>query len=506
MVFLPVRGFAQYLDSLTISQIFQNQSISSIFASLEETYDLKFYYAWDEQPLDSYSYAFEGDSLHRVIQQVLEPTALSYLTYQDHLIIIGPREEIEQDYAINYYSVLAKTLNSSEDKEAETNFSVGSLALLNPSGRAEITVRVIAEELDSPLENVKVSFEENAFQVETDNRGIFEINLPAGTYHFILERLGYDSRVVPVSIFSDGILELKMSSKTYELETIVMEAESPEEILNSAQIGITRLNMEKIRKLPTFLGEVDVVKGLLLQPGVTTVGEASTGFNVRGGNSDQNLLLQDGAIIFNASHALGLFSTFNTDLVQRVNLYKGNIPSRYGGRVASVLDVKLRSGSYNKWLLNGGLGPVSGRLSLEGPIVKDKTSLLLGFRSTYSDWILNRINNPDVQNSSAFFLDGNVKLSHRINDQTQLALSAYYSEDDFSFAEDFGFAYQTQLASAEWITQWESSWRSEFALVGSQYESTQKDLRGDNAANWTTGIQYLQAKEVLSTLSFPMYT
>ncbi len=495
--------FSQNEDDPLISATFQSQNLNEIFSSLESSYPAKFYWTIDDLPSEKYTFSFEDMTLIEVLEKVLAPTDLSFLIYRDFLVVVAPREEIQKEYSINYYSVWAESLNKGPEEEREEQTIVGQIDLLKPDGRALITGRVLAKESGNPLENARVSLKENAFQVETDSRGVFQVNLPAGEYHFIIERLGYDSREVKAYIYSDGTLELPISSKTYELETVVMEAVSPEEVLNSAQIGVTRLNMERIRKLPSFLGEVDVVKGLLLQPGVTTVGEASTGFNVRGGNADQNLLLQDGAMIFNSSHALGLFSTFNTDLVQQVNLYKGNIPAKYGGRIASVLDVKLKNGSYNKWLLSGGIGPVSSRLSLEGPLIKDKTSILLGLRSTYSDWVLQRVNNPDVQNSSAFFLDGNIKISHRLNDITQLSLSGYYSEDDFSFAEDFGFAYQTQLANLELVSQWESSLRSEFSLVGSQYESTQKDITGDDASNWTTGLQYLQLKEILSHQLFP---
>ena len=502
-VFLSRLCFSQNEGNSLITANFQNQNLEEVFSSLERTYPIKFIWTVGELPSGRYTFSFEKRSLSEVLEKVLASTDLSFLIYRDYLVIIAPREEIQQDYAINYYAVWAESLNSRSENEVKERTVVGQIELLKSDGRALITGRVLAEESGTPLENARVSLKENAFQVETDIRGVFQVNLPAGEYHFVIERLGYDSREVPVYIYSDGTLELPISSKTYELETVVMEAISSEEVLNSAQIGVTRLNMERIRKLPSFLGEVDVVKGLLLQPGVTTVGEASTGFNVRGGNADQNLLLQDGAMIFNSSHALGLFSTFNTDLVQQVNLYKGNIPAKYGGRIASVLDVKLKNGSYNKWLLSGGIGPVSSRLSLEGPLIKDKTSILLGLRSTYSDWVLQRVNNPDVQNSSAFFLDGNVKISHRLNDITQLSISGYYSEDDFSFAEDFGFAYQTQLANLELVSQWKSSLRSEFSLVGSQYESTQKDITGDDASNWTTGLQYVQLKEILSRQLFP---
>ena len=485
-------------DSLYVSLSVKDKTLEEILKSLEETLPIYILQATPQLPEGTFSYEFSQEPLQEALNEILASTELGAIFYRNYAIILAPKSEIEQDYSINYYSALTKGLNKAPDPVGKQWIEVGNLELLNPNGSALLTGRVQSGESQKELESVRVSLLENSFQIETNDKGVFQLNLPAGEYTFLFERLGYDSKVLPVQILSDGVLEIDLSPKTYELETVVVEAESPEEVLNSAQIGITRLSMEKIRKLPSFLGEVDVVKGLLLQPGVSTVGEASNGFNVRGGNADQNLALQDGAMLFNTSHALGLFSSFNTDLVQEVNLYKGNIPAEYGGRIASVLDVKLKSGSYTKWLLNGGIGPVSGRLSLEGPLIKEKTSILLGVRSSYSDWILRQVNNPDVNNSSAFFIDGNVKISHQLNKSNQLNLTGYYSEDDFEFAQEFGFAYQSTAATAELLSRIGTSWRSEFQVVLSQYESTQKDFTGDNASNWTTGLDYLRVKEKLS--------
>ncbi|MEM6628876.1 MAG: carboxypeptidase-like regulatory domain-containing protein [Bacteroidota bacterium] len=496
-LFLSIHlGFSQN-DTLQVSLRIEDQTLEEILDALEQKYPITFLIASQDLPNQTFSYEFFQEPLRKVIAEILSPTEFGAIFYRAYAVVIGPKEEIEQDYSINYYSVLSEELNNKPEPTETQRIAVGKLELLKPDGRAFVTGRVQSRESQKVLESARVSLLESPFQIETNAQGVFQVNLPAGTHTFLIERIGYDSELVPVQVLSDGVLEITLSTKTYELETVVVEAESPEEILGSAQVGITRLSIEKIRKLPSFLGEVDVVRGLLLQPGISTVGEASNGFNVRGGTTDQNLTLQDGAVLFNTSHALGLFSSFNSDLVREVSLYKGNIPAEYGGRIASVLDVKLKTGSYNKWLLNGGIGPVSGRLSLEGPLIKDKTSLLLGLRSSYSDWILRRINNPDINNSSAFFLDGNLKLSHQVNESHQVSLSGYFSEDDFDFAQEFGFSYQSTAATAEWLGRFGPSWRSEFQLGFSQFESTQRDFTGNNASNWTTGVDYIRFKEKL---------
>jgi len=184
-------------------------------------------------------------------------------------------------------------------------------------------------------------------------------------------------------------------------------------------------------------------------------------------------VLQDEGFIFNSSHALGFFSTFNADLIRSVELYKGSIPAQYGGRLASVLDVELRDGNFEQFKIKGGVGPVSSRISVEGPVVKGKSSFIGGFRSTYSDWILNIINVEEVKNSSAFFYDANLKYTHRLNKKNTLTLSGYASQDDFVFNQDFGFDYATRMGQLSLSSIFSDRAYNKFSFAASIYESTQ---------------------------------
>ncbi|MEL6925694.1 MAG: TonB-dependent receptor, partial [Bacteroidota bacterium] len=206
----------------------------------------------------------------------------------------------------------------------------------------------------------------------------------------------------------------------------------------------------------------------------------------------------DEGFIFNASHALGFFSTFNTDLISGVELYKGNIPAQFGGRLASVLDVQMRTGSFENWGIKGGVGPVSARFNFEGPIVKDKVALIGGFRSSYSDWILNQIKVREVQNSSAFFYDANLRVTTRLNDKNSLTLSGYATSDEFIYNNEFGFEYATMMGQLDFKTIFNEKTYNRFTVTASSYESAQIDLDSLDASRLDTEVSYIKAKEVLT--------
>lgn len=219
--------------------------------------------------------------------------------------------------------------------------------------------------------------------------------------------------------------------------------------VRSTTMGVQSIDIKTIKQVPVLFGEADVLRVVLSTPGVKTVGEASTGLNVRGGSTDQNLILFNEATIYNPAHFFGMFSAFNADLVKEVNLYKSSVPARYGGRLSSVLDIEGRQGDKSKYSGSAGIGLLTGKLTLEGPIVKDKTSFLLGARTTYADWLLKLL--PDeYENSTAGFYDVNLNLSHTINKSNELTATGYFSSDRFTLNNDTTFAYENKSVSLKW--------------------------------------------------------
>ena len=252
-----------------------------------------------------------------------------------------------------------------------------------------------------------------------------------------------------IALHADGKLNVEMQEDVRPLKEVVVEAEKLKNV-SGLVMGVEKLDIRTVKQVPTAFGEADVLKVVLTLPGVKSVGESSTGLNVRGGATDQNLILFNDATIYNPSHLFGFFSAFNPDAIKSVELYKNSLPAKYGGRLASVLEITGREGNKKEFAGSGGIGLISGRLTLEGPIVKDKTSFLVGGRTTYSDWLLKALPNKNMQNSRASFYDFNTTISHEINEKNSLLLSGYLSEDNFKLGTDTLYNYHNQNVSLRW--------------------------------------------------------
>jgi len=235
---------------------------------------------------------------------------------------------------------------------------------------------------------------------------------------------------------SDQNLDIELLESSNQLNEVVLRTEDSEDInLRKPQMSVSKLNVATIKQMPAVLGEIDIIKSIQLLPGVTNNGEGSSGFNVRGGSVDQNLVLLDETIIYNTSHLLGFFSVFNSDAIKDIKLYKGNIPARFGGRASSVLDVRQKDGNKKNFALTGGIGSVSTRLAVEGPIVKDRSSFLVAGRGSYAHLFLKL--SEDLKDNSAYFYDLNLKADYELNENNQLFLSGYFGRDVFTLNENF---------------------------------------------------------------------
>ncbi|MDH5603060.1 MAG: TonB-dependent receptor, partial [Cyclobacteriaceae bacterium] len=235
--------------------------------------------------------------------------------------------------------------------------------------------------------------------------GHYSLDVPYGTHELKISFIGYEDEIITINALSPGSLNVEIFEGSLELEEIVVTSEAEDINISNAQPGITKLSIQTIKNIPAFFGEVDVVKTMILLPGVSTAGEGASGFNVRGGDVGQNLILLDDAIIFNSSHLFGFFSVFHPDLVKDVTLYKGGIPSNFGGRLSSVMDVRLKDGNTKEFTAKGGIGLLSGKLSMEGPINDGKGSFVLGGRKSYLNWLLRKSKNLDLMSSAGGFYD-----------------------------------------------------------------------------------------------------
>ena len=492
LLLLPLYVISQDHTFPTLSADFENATVKSILDKLDASTDYNIYYKEDELTTRRFSFSFSETPLDQVMDKVLSGTTLGYLLYGEHAIVLVPKRISSEAFSIEYYRAREAATTETEEKQ---QMEVGNIDQLSTSGTAKISGVVRDAENNDPVIGASVQWQDLDLGTITDIDGKFEFEIPAGVHYLKISFVGYQELNTSVRVLSDGDLRLKMEKGAINLEEVTVSAQKADESVESVQIGVARLSVESIKKTPSFLGEADVVKSLLLSAGVSTVGEGATGFNVRGGDVDQNLILQDEGILLSSSHALGFYSYFNTDLLENVELYKANMPAQYGGRLSSVMDVKMKDGNYEEFKIKGGVGPVTSRISLEGPIVKESVSFIGGFRASYADWVLNLVKNIEVQRSSAFFYDANMRISAKINEKNTLILSGYASQDEFTFNEDFGFDYSTYLGQVILKSIFSESFYSNFSASYVQYESSRFDFGGLDGSRLDNNVNYIKLKE-----------
>ena len=322
----------------------------------------------------------------------------------------------------------------------------------------------------------------------TNEYGFYSITLPKGEYQIQISYIGFQNITQKISLSEDMKINFQLSEMAEQLEEVVVTEDVERLNIRKPQMSVNGLTSNTIKKIPVVLGEADVIKSILLLPGVTSAGEGASGFNVRGGAADQNLILLDEATIFNSSHLFGFFSVFNPDAVKDIKLYKGGIPARYGGRLSSVLDIYQKEGNSKAFKMNGGIGAVSSRLLLEGPIKKNESAFLIGGRASYAHLFLPLFNNDN----KAYFYDLNTKLNYKINDRNNIFLSGYFGRDVFSIAENFVNIYGNTVINLRWNHLFSDKLFSNLSMIYSDYfYGLELDFVG---FEWNSGIQNFNLK------------
>lgn len=366
--------------------------------------------------------------------------------------------------------------------------SLNSYLLAFPQQKYTISGTVSEAASNETLIGVTVAVPELRTGVTTNEYGFYSLTLSEGEYQLQVSYLGFKEVVQTIGLSEDLKLNIKMEEATEELDEVVVTEDVEKMDIRKPQMSVNTLSAGTIKKIPVILGEADVIKSILLLPGVTNAGEGASGFNVRGGAVDQNLILLDEAIIFNSSHLFGFFSVFNPDAIKDIKLYKGGIPARYGGRVSSVLDIFQKEGNSREFKVNGGIGLVASRLLVEGPMVKDKAAFLVGGRSSYAHLFLPLF---DVDNK-AYFYDLNTKINYNVNDRNSVFLSGYFGRDVFSISDSFVNTYGNAVGNFRWNHLFSDKLFSNLSLIYSDYYYGLKlDFIG---FNWNSGIQNFNLK------------
>ncbi len=300
--------------------------------------------------------------------------------------------------------------------------------------------------------------------------GYYSLSLQPGNYTLVVSFLGYESRRVSIELNQNRMMDAKLLPASELLEEVVVSAAKRNDNIVSEKVGVEQLQIREIRNIPVLFGEQDLLKTLTLTPGVKSIGEGNGGIYVRGGSNAQNLILLDEALVYNANHLLGFFSTFNSDAIRDLTLYKGTAPAEYGGRLSSVMDVKMNEGNNQTHHVSGGIGLISSRLMLEGPVVKDRGSYLVSGRRTYADLFLKLSPDPAINNNQLYFYDFNAKMNYRIDDRNRVYLSAYYGRDIFDFSGRFGMNWGNSTLTARWNHIWNGRTFSNTSFIYSDYD------------------------------------
>ena len=426
-----------------------------------------FHFYYDSLQVDSLriNLIVKEQPLDKVLEQAFANTGFYFSIDRNNNVFLIKGKKINTDLPSGFFGETKVTsdliINHASDFEGIKDSNIITASLENKiyeignkgniiSGDATVAGYIRDDKTNEPLPGVSVYLEENlSIGAVTDQYGYFSISLTKGTHTLNIQSVGRRDVRRHIKVYSDGRMDIYLHEQIISLREVVLSSNKSNNV-RSVQLGVEKLDISTIRKIPTVFGEPDVLRAILVLPGVKTVGEASTGFNVRGGATDQNLILFNGATIYNPSHFFGFFSAFNSEVVKDVQLYKSSIPAKYGGRLSSVLDITSREGNKKKMTGSAGIGPVTSRINIEGPLSKDSSSsFVFGARATYANWLLQFLPHQ-YENSKASFYDVTLHTTHDLGRKNSLYLTAYLSNDKFNLNNDTTYQYSNQNISLQW--------------------------------------------------------
>ncbi|MGJ8593447.1 MAG: TonB-dependent receptor [Aquaticitalea sp.] len=512
---------AQEKPVVTIN--FDNLALKEALIQLETKTGFQFYFQdnWFAED-KKVSGDFKQQELNDILERILDGSSLNFVVYDDK-VILTKNSVIYTELPANYFNedILtneSKYVESSEDYATEPEtpvlqkeysnqqivankryITIGK-ADLKTSGETYQITGVIKDFLSQrPVQDIVVSVNGRSMNAVTDENGSYSLKLPQGTYVLVTKSLGYQDTRQNIVVYGSGNFNFEVEESLTQLQEVVIESDKDDNI-KQTMAGITSIDVKEIKTIPLVLGERDVLKVATTMPGIKTAGEGALGFNVRGGKTDQNLILFDNAVMYNPSHFFGIFSAINPFTTGNVKIYKGSIPSEFGGRLSSVIDIETKDSNTEKFSGEASIGPVTANLMVETPIVKDKASLMTGVRATYSDWILRSLDEETLKNSEASFYDVVVKYNHKINDKNSVKGMVYFSKDKFSITSDSIFKYNNRLASLEWNHTFSDKSRGALQFVNSQYKF---NITFDNEFNKNFDYNYtLNESEVKLNMKY----
>lgn len=433
----------------------------------------------------------DAEALPSQLQEALSNTSYKVSVYGNTLFILRNKELstnfppvlLPQTAAENMaQDQMPRTIKVEKATSENKVYIIGDEYVKDIPQEVTLSGSVTDFKTGDPLVGVNIIMQDPWTAAVTDRNGRFTITLPSGRVQLNISGLNIKNSRRQLMLFADGELDIELEEEAHWLSEITVISGRIQNV-KGTQMGMERLQISRIKNIPMALGEVDILKAIQALPGVKTVGEASSGFNVRGGATDQNLILLNDGTIYNPNHLFGFFTAFSSDMVKEAEIYKSSIPAQYGGRISSVLDIKGREANKEEFIGSAGLGLVTSKLNLEIPIIKERTSLLLSGRTTYSDWILKKLpSKSGYKDGTANFYDLGLVFAHTVNNKHNLNVYGYFSHDQFAFNRNQKYAYNNMNASAKWRTIFNEKLVGYFTAGYDHYDYQNKETTNEAAA------------------------
>ncbi len=487
LIFLNQTILAQSIQEKIINGKFQKTNLQDFFNSIEKEYNIHFYYRSEWIKPYVINQEFNNTPLIQALNLIFEKQPLTFRFFQNNSVVIFPKGSDGRNLA---------------DGEEPEVLVIGDPLNIGRYSTAQLKGKILEGKNSEPLTGAVVFDPQTGIGTTTNSQGKYELDLPTGDHTLQVSFMGYEVLNQKIKLIESGTANFELFEESHNLDEVTITGDDTK--ASKSQMSMVKVNSRILKELPVLMGEADIIKSMVMMPGVQSVGEMSSGFNVRGGNNDQNLILMDGAPVFNTSHLFGFFSMINPDAVKDVTLFKGGIPASYGERISSIMDVQLKEGNTENIKFYGGIGLINSRFTLEGPFAKKKKStFLIGGRTTYSDWIMRQSKNAQFLNSVAHFYDINGTLNLALGTNNNLKLMGYVSNDVFNLNSNSLYTYGNIIGSANWKVNISKKLISNLNLAYSKYDfklNQQDPNVKEDDYTLATGLEYGSMKYILSWL------
>jgi len=511
--------FTSYITSAqdnvpTLSLTFENASMEEVLLTIEEKTSYKLYFVSEWFTNEKLSGSYQDIALDELLSIVLKGTLLNYYISNDGTVVLTKNNIVYDNLPEGFFDNGNTTSTGVIEQEEETAAPV----FYNETTTSEVkkieTIRIGREDRNTgrrrfvltgkltnttnggPAPNIAITIKGKDIGTVTAEDGSYTLELPAGINMIETNSLEFEKILKRVVIYNDGVLDFGVNEAYVGLGEVLIQANVDRNV-KEANIGTTKIDVKEIKNIPLVLGERDIFKVAATLPGISSAGEGASGYNVRGGNTDQNLVLLDEGVIYNPAHFFGIFSAINPFTSDEVTIYKGNVPAKFGGRLSSVFDIKTKDANVEKFSGEASIGPVTSNLVLETPIEKGKGGILVGGRSTYSDWILRNLDEEELRKSSASFFDVIVKYNHKLDEKNDISATAYYSKDKFSITSDSLYGYSNRLVALQWNRRFNDKHSGSLNITNSQYQFD-IDFDGQTNTNFELGYTITETEAKLN--------